>query len=100
MSSVEEARDISGKLLDARLVACANIFDNVTSVYRWEGKLQEDREAVAVLKTRQSLFPEVEELIRSVHSYDNPCIAAFPMVNISRQYADWVIEETCQKKRG
>ncbi|MBD3296938.1 MAG: divalent cation tolerance protein CutA [Candidatus Omnitrophica bacterium] len=98
VSSDEEARYISDELLKARLVACANIFSDVTSVYRWKGELREDREVVVVYKTRESLFPRVDELVRSIHSYDNPCLEAFPAVNISSEYAEWVRGETCQEK--
>ena len=55
--SNEEAGTIAKELVSKRLAACANIFENVRSLYWWEGKIQEDKEVVLIAKTKESLVP-------------------------------------------
>jgi periplasmic divalent cation tolerance protein len=88
------ARDIGRALVDARLAACANIFDGMTSVYRWQGKIQEDSEAVLIAKTRADLVPALTEKVRALHRYDCPCIVALPVDGGSRAFLDWIDAET------
>lgn len=93
-SSKEEAAKIGEELVSRRLAACANILDNMTSIYWWEEKLQKDDEAVLILKTKESLFPELKKAVKELHSYDCPCIVALPLEHVSEDYAEWVIRET------
>lgn len=90
----EEALDISRKLVSLKLAACVNIIDNVTSVYNWDGKMQEDAEVVILAKTRRGLFDELFSEVKAIHSYENPCIVAFPIAVSSAEYAGWVINGT------
>jgi len=94
---VEEAKVIGKLLLQSRLVACVNISDNIQSMYWWEGKIQDDNEAVIIAKTRAELFTEVVEKVKTIHSYDCPCIIALPILTGDKEYLDWVKEETVQK---
>ena len=55
----DAATTIARELVESRLVACANIFDGMTSLYRWEGEIKQDHETVLILKTTQQLLPEV-----------------------------------------
>ena len=93
-SGKDEAVKIGEKLVSLRLAACVNVFDNVRSFYRWEGKEQKDDEAVLVIKTREALFPELEKAVREMHSYSCPCIEAIPVLHVNEDYAHWVINET------
>ncbi|MGB3113107.1 MAG: divalent-cation tolerance protein CutA [Candidatus Omnitrophota bacterium] len=93
-SGQEEAEKIGKELVSRRLAACVNIFDKMTSFYRWEGKEQKDEEAVLLIKTRESLFPELEKAIRGMHSYSCPCIEAIPVLHVNEDYANWVANET------
>jgi periplasmic divalent cation tolerance protein len=88
------ARDIGRALVDARLAACANIFDGMTSVYRWQGRVQEDSEAVLIAKTRADLVPALTEKVRALHRYECPCIVALPVVGGSQAFLDWIDAET------
>jgi periplasmic divalent cation tolerance protein len=88
------ALTIGRALVDARLAACANVFDGMTSVYRWQGRVQEDGEAVLIAKTREDLVPALTEKVRALHSYECPCVVALPVVGGSQPFLDWIEAET------
>ena len=90
----EEARAIGRALVDERLAACVNVLDPVTSLYRWEGELCEDRETVLIAKTRAELVDALTERVRALHSYDCPCVVAFPIVGGNARFLDWIADET------
>ena len=88
------ALEITRNLLEERLVACGNVFDTVTSMYRWEGDVQEDQETILILKTRTNLASQVIKRVRQLHSYDVPCVVAYESIDADAEYADWVANET------
>ena len=90
----DEARDIGKKMVTERLAACANIFDGMQSVYRWDGKLCEETESVLLLKTRQELLDALTARVRSLHSYTTPCIVAIPVAGGDPEYLSWLGRET------
>ena len=90
------ARDIGRALVDARLAACANILDGMTSVYRWQGRVEEAGEAVLIAKTREALVPALTEKVRALHRYECPCIVALPVVGGSQAFLDWIDAETAE----
>ncbi len=94
VGSAGEAASIARDLLDDRLIACANIIDGATSLYRWEGKIADEKEAVMIAKTREDLVEKVIERVRELHSYDCPCIVALPIVSGNPAFLDWIDEET------
>lgn len=89
-----EAIRIAHALVDAKLVACVNILGEITSVYRWDHKIEEATEVALIAKTRLSLFDEVREKVKSIHSYDVPCIVAYPMSEADASYLAWIRSET------
>lgn len=89
-----EARRIGRALVNARLAACANIFDGITSVFHWEGEMQESDEAVLIVKTRTELVDSVVERVRELHSYECPAIVAAPIVQGNPDYLAWIARET------
>jgi len=93
-SSPEEAEKISALLLERRLIACANVVEGVCSFFCWDGKREDAGETLMILKTRQVLFKDVEEAVRSVHSYAVPEIIALPILEGSRPYLNWIEEQT------
>ena len=92
--SMEEARTIGNKLVSDRLAACVNIIDNVSSMYWWEGEIQDHKEVILIAKTKESLVPELVEKVRSMHSYSCPCIVSLPILDGNRAFLDWIVEET------
>jgi periplasmic divalent cation tolerance protein len=81
-------------LVEQRLAACVNVLSACTSVYRWEGALEQAEEVPLLIKTRAARYPELEALIRELHPYELPEIVAVPMVRGLPDYLDWVAEET------
>ena len=92
-ASQEEALRIARELVERRLVACAQVTGPVTSVYRWEGNVEQGEEWRCTLKTRASLFKEVATAIRELHSYECPEIIAVAMVEASADYLAWMDSE-------
>ncbi len=88
--SEEEAERIGTALLEHRLAACVQTAGPITSRYRWQGKLEREREWQCLAKTEARLYEEVEAAIRAAHSYDEPEILAIPVLAGSRGYLDWV----------
>jgi periplasmic divalent cation tolerance protein len=90
---VQEARRIGRAAVEARIAACANVIAGIDAIYMWQGKVQETEEAVLILKTMADRLREVIELIRGLHSYECPCIEAWPITDGHRPFLDWVAGE-------
>ena len=89
-----EARMIGHALVEARLAACANILDPMTSVYWWDGKVQEGQETVLIAKTTAGQVDALTERVRDLHSYDCPCIVSVPIDGGNPAFLEWVTAET------
>lgn len=89
-----EAETIATALLEERLAACVNILSPVRSLYRWQGKIADDREWLLVIKTRAERFAAVEARVRALHSYEVPEIISLPLLAGSADYLDWILAET------
>lgn len=83
-----EARKIAQHLLEKRLAACANIFP-IKSLYRREGKIREDKEAVLILKTAKKNSKKARKEVEKIHSYNIPCITEID-VRPNEKYAGWL----------
>lgn len=92
--SADEALRIGRVLVGERLAACANVIPGTTAVYWWEGAVREGPEAILVLKTRTDLVDAATARIKTVHSYDCPCVVAFTIVGGNRDFLDWIAKET------
>ena len=91
---MDEARAIGRDLVSGRLAACVNIIDNMNSIYRWEGEIQDDREVVIIAKTMETLVPDLIDRVKALHSYDCPCIVSLPIIDGNQAFLDWVAGET------
>lgn len=92
--STDEARAIGRALVEACLAACANVLGPMTSIYRWEGVVQEGEEAVLIAKTTASLVDALTAKVRELHSYDCPCVVALPVDGGNPAFLDWIVAET------
>lgn len=92
--SQEEARRIGRTLVEERLAACVNILAGMNSMYWWEGAVQDDEETVLIAKTRTELLERLTERVRSLHSYQCPCVVALPIEGGNPAYLQWLGEET------
>lgn len=94
VGSESEAETIAGALLDERLAACVTIGGPIRSVYRWQGRIADDREWQLVIKTRAALFDALADRVRALHSYDVPEIIGLPVTAGSPPYLEWLEEAT------
>lgn len=89
-SSKKEAVSISEHLLKKKLIACANIFPPINSIYKWKGKVERAKEVAFILKTKKSLLKKLTGEIKKIHSYECPCILSFDMKPGNKDYARWL----------
>lgn len=88
----KEARHIAKVLLKARLIACANIVGNVKSLFWWQGKINNAKEALLVIKSKRSKLAAIIKQVKSVHSYQLPEIIAIPVMGGEKKYLNWIDE--------
>lgn len=86
-----EAQRISARLLQQKLIACANIFP-IKSMYWWKGKIVGGKEAVLIVKTMKNKIAVVKKEIEKMHSYEIPCIAEIE-VKVNEKYGKWLEEQ-------
>ncbi len=92
--SEEEGLKIAHALVEERLAACVNLISPVRSIYRWEGKIWDEKEWILFIKTEKERFEELERKVRSLHSYSVPEIIGLPIVEGSASYLKWLEEMT------
>jgi periplasmic divalent cation tolerance protein len=89
-----EALNVGRAVVEARLAACANIIDGMDSIYWWKSELQVEKEAILIMKSRRDLFAELTAKVKSVHSYEVPCVVALPIEAGNEDYLNWLMAET------
>lgn len=92
--SEDEAARIARTLVETKLAACINIVKNIRSIYTWQGKIEDDSEALMVVKTKKRLFESLSKKVKELHSYTVPEIIALPIVDGSEDYLKWLREST------
>jgi periplasmic divalent cation tolerance protein len=89
----EQAQEIARRLLKQRQAACVNIVPEVSSHYWWKDKLDSATESLLIVKTKESLLPEIISSVKKIHSYSVPEIIALPIIGGSQDYLDWIDNE-------
>ena len=89
----ESAESILKTLVEERLSACAQIAGEIKSFYWWEGKLEEGKEFLAILKTTEEKYPELERRLVELHPYEVPEVVAVPSAFVYRPYLNWLEKE-------
>jgi periplasmic divalent cation tolerance protein len=89
-----EAARIGEGVVRERLAACANVIGPIRSFYWWEGKVQDEREALLVLKSRDELIEPLVARVKALHSYTCPCVVALPIERGNPDFLRWIGEET------
>jgi periplasmic divalent cation tolerance protein len=92
----DAALRIARALVDERLVACVNVLPGVASVYRWQGRVQEDSEVLLVMKTQAQRLPALTERVAALHPYEVPEVLALAASEVAGPYAAWVRAETAR----
>jgi periplasmic divalent cation tolerance protein len=93
----EEAQKIAQYLVEQKLAACAQITGPIESTYRWRDNVETANEWLCLIKTREALFNKAQAAIKKLHSYETPEIIAVPIVKGSKEYLNWLDDETENK---
>lgn len=88
------ARAAAAKLVARRLAACVNILPGMVSVYAWKGAIEEAREVVAIVKTREGRAEDVRAALKELHPYETPVILFLPASEGDAATLAWLFAET------
>ena len=94
LPTADAAVALARTLVEERLVACGNIVPAIRSIYRWEGKLQDENEVLLLLKTRAEHLERLKARILELHPYEIPEMLAVPVEAGYRGYLEWIAAET------
>jgi periplasmic divalent cation tolerance protein len=88
-----EARKLAGLLLEQKRAACVNIVPRISTLYRWQGKIECGTESLMIVKTKSSLLHDIIALVKVNHSYQVPEIIALSIEGGSPDYLAWLEDE-------
>ena len=88
------ARQLAGAIVEEQLAACVNILPEIRSIYRWQDEVQDDGEALMVMKTTQGAYAKLERWLLEHHPYEVPELLALPVIAGSTDYLGWVMSGT------
>ena len=94
LPNADAAAALAKTIVEERLAACGNILPAVRSIYRWQGKTQDEPEVLVVLKTQRALFEPLRARIVQLHPYEVPEVIALPIAEGHQPYLDWIASET------
>ena len=96
--SAEECGKIARSLVEKRLAACVNILGPIRSVYRWEGKVEDEQEHLMVMKTEQKRFGALRGEVERLHRYETPGVMCLPIAEGSEKYLNWLAESVREER--
>lgn len=91
-ANLEEAQNLSNRLIETKLAACVNIIENIKSIFWWQGKVESGKEVLLVIKSTKSKLSAIIKLVKSLHSYKVPEIIALPIIGGEKNYLRWIDE--------
>ena len=92
--SVDEARTICRKLINDKLIACANILPEHEAIYSWENQIKSSKEVSAIIKTSQHAINAINQLLQETHSYECPCFIHWGIDGGNNHFLDWITQQT------
>ena len=91
--SEKNAKNIAETLVKLRLAACVNILPRLTSIYRWEEKIETAEEWLLIIKTIRKNFTAVRDAIKELHTYELPECVSVPIEDGSEAYLKWIANQ-------
>lgn len=88
------AKRIAHIVVNEKLAACANILGSITSIYEWEGKVEENEEISALFKTTTTIMPVLIARLSEWHPYDVPALLGWPISEAPAPFTEWVKTQT------
>lgn len=88
------AERVAVSLVTAQVAACVTVLAEATSVYRWQGKVEQAGEVPLLIKTSREAYPRLEAELKKLHPYEVPEIIALPVTSGLPEYLNWVTQET------
>ena len=88
----EDAETLARRLVEQKLAACVQILPPMTSIYRWQGSVEQAEEYLILIKTTRSAYPVLETTLRREHPYQTPEILAIAVENGVSDYLTWLYE--------
>jgi len=93
-ADLKEAKKIQQVLVAEKLAACVNILSELDSFYWWKGKKEGAKEIAVIAKTRKGLVDKLTKRVKEIHSYEVPCVVAFPIIGGNQDFLKWIGENT------
>jgi periplasmic divalent cation tolerance protein len=94
IGDIKDARRIAHTLVEEQLVACVNIIPKIESIYRWQGKIENDEECVLIAKTVDKNIKKTITRLKSLHTYELPDIIVIPIIGGLIEYLNYISNET------
>ncbi|XP_055523675.1 protein CutA homolog [Wyeomyia smithii] len=94
----KSAKELARKIVEQKLAACVNIIPGLTSVYEWEGKINEDHETLLMVKTRTSRVDDLSKFVRENHPYSVAEVISVPIENGNPPYLEWLSKTVPERK--
>lgn len=97
-SDAESAASLASQLVERGVAACVNIVPGIRSIYRWQGKIEDDSECLLIIKTTVDRMTDIKTAITELHDYDVPECIVLPVETGTPAYLNWVVEQTAEKQ--
>ena len=88
--NIDEGQKIARILVENKLAACVNIINNIFSIYRWKGEIQNDNEHLLLIKTIEVNCESLIQKVNEIHSYETPECIGFQIEKGSEKYLNWI----------
>lgn len=86
----DDAKSVIKQLINEKLIACANISNNIESIFSWDGEICYENEVSVIIKTANTLLSEVILRLEGLHPYKIPCIAVMDIKTVNTVFAQWI----------
>ena len=93
-ANIKEAKKISSVLVKKKMIACANIFTNIQSVFLWKNKVNFSREVIIMGKATKKLQNKIISEVKKIHSYDVPCVVFSKLSSGNKEFLKWISNST------